>query len=353
MDASLGSTGMNCMQYCRSLLSSPTMSKLLRQKDVLFNRFYAFWMQKYHPTRVITLTYQPFILTTTAIFTYHEAKVNTRMRNLAGYILFFLSSFAATIVSITDCTRMFLFEQLNCCTISHMFTNLFSYVTAECCNFRKRWNGTLYWHMYHCRCFWGCWWSCSRWDDGWSLSDVPRVHPGTFRKNFVSLGRFKKHSLNLDLQCSLLVNLFYYFQSFFAGLAASGAITSALRLVTKAAFENSRDGLSKGASMLETTMDKYTFAPVDLYLIYLLAWKFMQCSSPQYRASLCCCVFCYMLSSSLSFQLWSTIVQKQLRRDLWWSLPILLLVKSKIAQIQRYCINWQQVLYGCYLIHWN
>ena len=103
-------------------------------------------MQKYHPTRVITLTYQPFILTTTAIFTYHEAKVNTRMRNLAGYILFFLSSFAATIVSITDCTRMFLFEQLNCCTISHMFTNLFSYVTAECCNFRKRWNGTLYWH---------------------------------------------------------------------------------------------------------------------------------------------------------------------------------------------------------------
>jgi equilibrative nucleoside transporter 1/2/3 len=128
--------------------------------------------------------------------------------------------------------------------------------------------------------------------------------------------------LVLDLQCSLLVNLFYY-QSFFAGLAASGAITSALRLVTKAAFENSRDGLRKGASMLETTMDK--FAPVDLYLIYLLAWKFTQCSSPQYRASLSCCVFCYMLSSSLSCQLWSTIVQKQLQRDLWQSLLILLL----------------------------
>ncbi|RLM53049.1 hypothetical protein C2845_PMPSC006789 [Panicum miliaceum] len=61
-----------------------------------------------------------------------------------------------------------------------------------------------------------------------------------------------------------------FIQSFFAGLAASGVITSALRLVTKAAFENSRDGLRKGARMLETTMDKYTFAPVDLYLIYLL-----------------------------------------------------------------------------------
>jgi hypothetical protein len=33
-------------------------------------------MQKYHPTRIITLTYQPFVLARTAIFTYHEAKVN-------------------------------------------------------------------------------------------------------------------------------------------------------------------------------------------------------------------------------------------------------------------------------------
>ncbi|CAN6183781.1 unnamed protein product [Urochloa humidicola] len=38
-----------------------------------------------------------------------------------------------------------------------------------------------------------------------------------------------------------------FIQSFSAGMAASGAITSALRLVTKAAFENSRDGLRKGA----------------------------------------------------------------------------------------------------------
>ncbi|KAJ4847883.1 Epsin-3, clathrin recruitment and traffic between the Golgi and endosome [Turnera subulata] len=36
-------------------------------------------------------------------------------------------------------------------------------------------------------------------------------------------------------------------QSYLAGLAASGALTSALRLITKAAFENSKDGLRKGA----------------------------------------------------------------------------------------------------------
>jgi solute carrier family 29 (equilibrative nucleoside transporter), member 1/2/3 len=59
-------------------------------------------MQNYHPTRIITLTYKPFVLATTAIFTYHEAKINTRMHNLAGYILFFLSSFGVIIVSIYD-----------------------------------------------------------------------------------------------------------------------------------------------------------------------------------------------------------------------------------------------------------
>jgi hypothetical protein len=41
------------------------------------------------------------------------------------------------------------------------------------------------------------------------------------------------------------------FQSFMAGLAASGVLTSALRLVTKAAFESSKDGLRIGASKSE------------------------------------------------------------------------------------------------------
>lgn len=40
-----------------------------------------------------------------------------------------------------------------------------------------------------------------------------------------------------------------FIQSFSAGMAASGAITSALRLVTKAAFEKSRDGLRRGAML--------------------------------------------------------------------------------------------------------
>ena len=38
-----------------------------------------------------------------------------------------------------------------------------------------------------------------------------------------------------------------HLQSFFAGLALSGVLTSALRLVTKAGFDRSDDGLRKGA----------------------------------------------------------------------------------------------------------
>lgn len=47
-------------------------------------------------------------------------------------------------------------------------------------------------------------------------------------------------------------------QSFLAGLAASGALTSALRLITKAAFEKSANGLRKGVSMLFSLTDKLT-----------------------------------------------------------------------------------------------
>lgn len=56
-------------------------------------------MQNYHPSRVLTLVYQPFALGALAILAYNEAKINTRRRNLFGYILFFLSSLAVLVVS--------------------------------------------------------------------------------------------------------------------------------------------------------------------------------------------------------------------------------------------------------------
>lgn len=61
---------------------------------------FAFLFQNYHPSRVLTLVYQPFALGTLAILAYNEAKINTRRRNLAGYILFFISSLLVLVVSI-------------------------------------------------------------------------------------------------------------------------------------------------------------------------------------------------------------------------------------------------------------
>ena len=55
-------------------------------------------MQKYHSSRVLTLVYQPFAFGVLAILTYKEAKINTRRRNLFGYILFFISSLLVLVV---------------------------------------------------------------------------------------------------------------------------------------------------------------------------------------------------------------------------------------------------------------
>jgi equilibrative nucleoside transporter 1/2/3 len=56
-------------------------------------------LKKYHPSRVLTLVYQPFAIGTMAILAYNEAKINTRKRNIAGYILFTASTLMLMVVS--------------------------------------------------------------------------------------------------------------------------------------------------------------------------------------------------------------------------------------------------------------
>ncbi|CAL5072168.1 unnamed protein product [Urochloa decumbens] len=142
--------------------------------------YFIYLFPKYHPTRVLTLTYQPFVLIISAVFTYHEAKVNTRRRNLVGYMLFFLSSLALVILDLATSGRGGIAAFIGVCTIVAVF--------------------------------------------GIAGGHVEGAMTG-----------------DLSLMCPEFI------QFFSAGMAASGAITSALRLVTKAAFENSRDGLRKGA----------------------------------------------------------------------------------------------------------
>lgn len=57
-------------------------------------------LKKYHPSRVLTLVYQPFALGTMAILAYNESKIDTRRRNLTGYILFFISTFALLVLDL-------------------------------------------------------------------------------------------------------------------------------------------------------------------------------------------------------------------------------------------------------------
>jgi len=60
---------------------------------------FTFCLKKYHPSRVLTLVYQPFALGTMALLTYNEAKINTRKRNIAGYMLFTASTLMLIVVS--------------------------------------------------------------------------------------------------------------------------------------------------------------------------------------------------------------------------------------------------------------
>lgn len=55
--------------------------------------------QKYHPARVLTLIYQPFALLTMGVLASKEAKIDTRKRNLTGFVLFFLSTLALLVVN--------------------------------------------------------------------------------------------------------------------------------------------------------------------------------------------------------------------------------------------------------------
>ncbi|KAJ6885728.1 equilibrative nucleotide transporter 3 [Populus alba x Populus x berolinensis] len=131
--------------------------------------YYYCLFPKYHPSRVLTLVYQPFALGTMAILAYNEAKINTRKRNVAGYILFAASTLMLMVVDLATSGGGGVGPFIGICAIVAAF----------------------------------------------GVADA--------------------HVLETWLSCS-----------FFAGMAASGALTSALRLITKAAFDKYKDGPRKG-----------------------------------------------------------------------------------------------------------
>ncbi|XP_011015970.1 PREDICTED: equilibrative nucleotide transporter 3-like, partial [Populus euphratica] len=155
---------------------------------------YSSWlaMQRYHPSRVLTLVYQPFALGTLAVLAYYEAKINTRIRNLFGYSLFFLSTLGSS------CEGAFYSKTLDLATSGKGGLGTFVGICAL--------------------------------SGAFGLADA-----------HVQGGMVVWFNLVDPFPCIKLLH------SFLAGLSASGALISALRLITKAAFDNSQYGPPKGA----------------------------------------------------------------------------------------------------------
>ncbi|XP_068334264.1 equilibrative nucleotide transporter 3-like isoform X2 [Pyrus communis] len=175
--------------------------------------YYVYLFPWYHPSRVLTVVYQPFAVLTIIVLSYHEAKINTRKRNLLGYILFFLSSLLVLVLDLATSGKGGLGTFIGICAISAVFGIADAHVLGGMVG---------------------------------DLSFMP-------------------------------VELI---QSFLAGLAASGALTSALRLITKAAFENSQNGLRKGAILFFAITSFF-----ELLCILLYAFSFPKLPIVKYYRS--------------------------------------------------------------------
>lgn len=162
--------------------------------------YYVSIFPNYHPTRILSLVYQPFAFITVVILTCYEARVSTRSRNLGGFSLFFISSALLIVLDVATSGRGGIGPFIGVCIISAAF-------------------GVADAHV-----------------QGGMVGD-------------------------LSLMCPEFI------QSFFAGLAASGVFTSALRFITKAAFENSQDGLRKGATLFFAISAFFELLCVLLYAL--------------------------------------------------------------------------------------
>lgn len=156
----------------------------------------------YHPSRVLTLVYQPFAIGTIAILAYNESKIDTRKRNIAGYILFFVCTLALIVIDLASSGKGGIGNYIAIC----IFVAGFGIADA---------------HV-----------------QGGMVGDLAFMKPE-------------------------------FMQSFFAGLGASGIVTSGLRLVTKAAFDKSSNGLRKGTMLF---LGISTFS--EFICIFLYAYVF-------------------------------------------------------------------------------
>jgi equilibrative nucleoside transporter 1/2/3 len=153
---------------------------------------------KYHPSKVLTLVYQPFANVTMVILAIYESKLNTRKRNIFGYILFTACTFGLIVLDLATSGKGGVGPYLGICALVACF----------------------------------------------GIADA-HVQGGVMG--------------DLSFMCPEFI------QSFLAGLAASGALTSGLRLVTKAAFDKDNNGQRKGTLLFLAIATVFEFACIFLY----------------------------------------------------------------------------------------
>ncbi|KAK8629424.1 hypothetical protein V6N13_078265 [Hibiscus sabdariffa] len=171
-------------------------NSMLTIGDYYYNLF-----PDYHPSRVLTLVYQPFAIGTMAILAYNESKINTRRRNIFGYFLFCASTFMLIVLDLATSGRGGVGPFIGIC----LFVACFGVADAFV--------------------------------QGGIVGDLSFMLPE-------------------------------FIQSFFAGLAASGAVTSGLRLITKAAFDKASNGLRKGTMLFLAISTFFEFFCLLLYTYY-------------------------------------------------------------------------------------
>ncbi|TXG56321.1 hypothetical protein EZV62_017634 [Acer yangbiense] len=168
---------------------------------VIIGDYYTNLFTKYHPTRAFTLVSQSLGIITMAILTYNESKIDTRKRNLAGFILFFAITLSLLLLDLGTSGKGGIGPFLGICAI------------VACC--------------------------------GVAIALVEGGMVG-----------------DLSFMCPEFI------QSYVAGQAAAGALTSALRLLTKAIFEKSHDGLRKGVMLFLTICTFFEFLCIFLYAYF-------------------------------------------------------------------------------------
>ncbi|KAH0943019.1 hypothetical protein HID58_002656 [Brassica napus] len=154
---------------------------------------------EYHPSRVLTLVYQPFVLGTIFILVFMGKKKKNQKQIAIGYTIFFIGSLLLIILDVAT-----------------------------------KGEGTLLAYIFLCSIV-ACFGMANAHVEGAMLGELSFMCPE-------------------------------FIQSFVAGLGVAGAITSALRLVTKAVFDKSPNGLRKGALLFLAFSTLIEFICMLLYI---------------------------------------------------------------------------------------